>query len=241
MAKVTVDGISGLVGTVVMYNMNGKSYVRSRPKQRKKKRGADERPENTIFGIVSKYGTRMIKGISQSFLFPFGLATYNTLRGWMHNQYAAHKDEALWELTAKRNSICQLNPEADLRDFIGMDLLVTDKGNGKLEVLFPSLDPGQDIKAPLRTKNINIKILASTATFGNTAYPNYICLEQYNLDYNGGIVPAKNIVLDTKAITGDIGILLIALEFETKDSGQAIYNTERRWLPAAIIAMGKLK
>jgi hypothetical protein len=240
MGRIKENSISGLVGTVVLYSINGKNYVRSRPRSRKKKRGAHIRPENTVFGTVSTYGTRMIKCMARSFLFPFKLATYNGVRGWMRNQYAVHKDDANWELSAKRNTICQLNPETDLRDFIDLDITVSDNGNGKISVTIPSINPAQDIKAPLRTQKINIRAIATTSLFRDGLNPVNFCMDQYSFNYSNASIPSKTILLDTRAAAGDIAIVVVALEFETADTGTGVYNKDIRWLPAAVIAMGRM-
>ena len=40
---------------------------------------------------------------------------------------------------------------------------------------------------------------------------------------------------------GHIAIVVIALEFETLAGGKRVYNIEERWLPAGVIAMGRLQ
>ena len=83
MARVTPEGIRGVVGPVVFYVVDGIGYVKAKPGKRKRKRGQPQDPLNTIFGTVSKYGSKMIKLMKTSFLFPFKRGTYNSLRGWM--------------------------------------------------------------------------------------------------------------------------------------------------------------
>lgn len=240
MARITAEGISGLVGNVVFYSVNGKNYIRTKPKKRVKKRNQPPNPLNTIFGTVSKYGSGMAKMMSKSFLFPFKLEVYNRVRGWMRNEYAAHHEEKDWMLSAKHSSMCQLNTEVDLRDYLNATITVSNSGNSRITVVIPEINPKTDIKVPLRTMKVNIKLIAVTSAFRNAPDPYSFCTEQYSFIYNNVPVPAKSFELQMTAGTGDIAILAVALEYETSDSG-GTYSGDKKWLPAAIIAMGKLK
>lgn len=241
MARVTDNGISGTVGNLVYYTMNGKRYVRTKPGPRKKRKGQPANPLNTVFGTVSKYGSRMIKQISTAFLFRFDRETYNRLRGWMRNQYAEHKDDVSWELSVKNSGMCRVNAENDLRDFFREEVLVNDAGNGKINVLIPELNPKRDIRIPLRTMKVNIKLIGVTSPFRNELLTCNFCTEQYSFIYNNETLPAKTIELQTQAGKDDIALVAMALEYEISDSTGNNYNKDQRWLPAAIIAMGKMK
>jgi hypothetical protein len=241
MARITDQGIKGAVGNVIFYTMNGKSYMRAKPGPRKKKRGQKQNPLNSIFGTVSKYGSSMIKRMRESFLFPFNRETYNKVRGWMRNLYAVHKDDETWELSVKTSGMCRLNAEVDLRDLFNTDITISDSGNGKITITIPAMTPKTDIKAPSRTMKVNIKLIAVTSPFRNGAGTYNLCTEQYSFIYNNDPVPAITYQLHTNAGTGDIALIAMALEYETTDTGTGYYNRELRWLPAAVIAMGRLK
>ncbi len=238
MARSTDKGISGAVGNLVFYTMNGNNYVRSKPGKRTKKRNKDPNPLNTIFGIVSSYGSPMISQLRTVLLFPFSINTYNSIRGWMRNQYAAHGQDAIWELTAQGTAMCQVNRAIDLRDFLTVPLSVSDTGNSMIKISIPSLNPAKNIKAPSHTNKVNLKLVAVSSPFGQKTGSSNFCMEQYSFDYTNEILAAKEIVLNTSAITGSIVIVVAAIEF---DEGDKMYNTDVKWLPAAIIGMGRLK
>jgi hypothetical protein len=231
MAKITDKGISGLIGSVVLYRMNGKDYIRSKPAKRKRKKGVPVRQENAVFGTVSKYGSRMLKMIADSLPFALKLSTYNSLRGWMCNEYTAYINEPSWELAVKRTSNCQLNPESDLRDFLGIDFTITDTGNGKISIGIPAINPAE----------VKIRFMAVSSVFGLAPITENIVVDQYEINYNNSTVPANTMLLNTKAATGNIAIVVIALEFETAASGSGLYETDKRWLPTAVVAMGRMK
>ena len=137
--------------------------------------------------------------------------------------------------------MCQLNAEVDLRDFLKTDITVIDSGKGKIVVSLPNINPKKDIKVPLRTMKVNIKLIVATSPFRNAPQPYSSCTEQYSFIYNNDPVPAKTFELQTEAGTGDIAVVAVAIEYETSDSGAGIYNKDLRWLPGALVAMGRLK
>jgi hypothetical protein len=245
MAVRTALGYSGLVGTVVLYEVNGKQYMRAKPRSRKKKPDKATKARNTLFGDVSTYGTSLIGAMKGKLLFPFTLETYNRQRGWMWNEYAAHKDDDVWELGAKNNQMSQLNTDTDLRDFLEAAFTVTDEGKGLVSIGIPAINPAKQIKAPARTVKVNMKMMVLSRPFTGAATDHYLDMEAYTFDYGNTLLPGKTFTIDTRPMrgtaTGNIALVAIALEFETTDSGKGIYNMEKRWLPAAIIAMGRLK
>ncbi len=245
MAVRTALGYSGLVGTVVLYEVNGRQYMRAKPRSRTKKPGKATIARNTLFGDVSRYGTSLIGEMKEKLLFPFTLETYNRQRGWMWNEYAAHKDDNVWELVAKNNQMSQLNTDTDLRDFLEAAFTVKDVGKGLVSIGIPAINPVRNIKAPMRTVKVNMKLMVLSRPFMVAGTDHYLDMEAYAFDYVDNMLPAKTFTINTKPMKGiatdNIALVAIALEFETTDSGKGIYNTEKRWLPAAIIAMGRLK
>jgi hypothetical protein len=228
--------------------MNGKQYMRARPRTRVKKRGKAEKSENTVFGMVSRHGSPMIKEMKDKLLFPFGNPTYNNMRGWMRREYGANMDKPVWELVTRTSMMGQLNQEADLRDFTEKTITVTDEGDGKVSIAIPKMLPVQDLKAPPRTVKVNLKAFVITSPFTDSTARQNMTLEQYSFEYGEKPVLAKKLTIETRnsminlrSTSGHIAIVAIALEFETSDTGKGIYNTDTRWLPAAVIAMGRLK
>ena len=211
MGIIKEGNISGLVGKGVFYIMNGKNYVRSRPLKRTKKRGQPPNPITTIFGIVSTNSSLMIKTLKNELLFHCGLGTYNSARGWMRNQYAANYTEPVWDLGARPNDTCQLNPAADLRDILFAPVTVTDKGRGKISVSIPAMDPSKQMKKlPATTAAVNMKLVVLHSAFEGV-YP-YIYKEEHSFKYDKKLHPAKELIIETNAPAGNIAIVVLALE-----------------------------
>jgi hypothetical protein len=237
MARVKVDGLSGVIGDMVYYIMDGKQYARQKPGKRNKKRNKPENPQTTLFGMISKHGSRMLSRMKTSFLFKFKRDTYNAARGWMRDQYAANNSNEEWKLSMKNSGMCKLNPEVDLRDFLKAEITVNDLGGGKIGVFIDKMNPVKNIKAPARTNEVNIRVVAATSGFGGkgSVAPLVYC-EQYTFPYQNAFLPSKDIVLHTKGETGDIAVVAIAVEYKILDS----WSKENRHLPTAIVAMGRL-
>lgn len=247
MARRSELGYSGLVGTVVLYEMKGKQYLRARPRKIRGKRSVAVRALNNVFGQVSKYGSAMLGELKEGLRFPFTLNTYNQQRGWMRNQYAAHKDDTTWELKAKNSLVSNLNPAADLRDFMEKPVTVTDEGAGVVSIQLPALNPSQDIKAPLRTQHVNIRAILVSSPFDIHGVSARSFAAEHRFAYQDNLQPAHTIRIDSRSFPmggasgGNIAILVLALEFITPDAGQSGVLKDPRWLPAAIVAMGKLR
>lgn len=236
MARFKDNNLSGTIGNVVFYTVNGKNFARAKPGKRKKKRGQAPDPNTSIFGRVSANGSRMLRILSPQLLFPFTLSSYNNTRGWMRNQYAANHKLPVWDISAKPNDMCQLNAAADLRDILFTSILTSDKGGGKLLVSIPAMNPLKDMKKlPIQVTMVNMKLAVLYSPFEDGSVAQ-LAMEQYSFVYANTQLPAKEIIIDTKAPAGNIAIVVLAIE--PVIAGKSF---PAAWLPAAIIGMGRLK
>ena len=237
MGRVTDKGISGLVGTAVFYIRNGKNYVRTRPKERVKKRGQKPNPLNTIFGDVSRYGSCMQREMNPGFLFPLPLETRNRFRSWLYTVYTDNHQKTTWDISTDSGS-CQLSGKTEFRNYLKANIAVTDRGNMVIAVGIPEINPVQHLKAPAGTKKVTLKFFAASSPFeiaGTGA-----CSTTINFDYNENIIPAQDVLLEIKlANPNDITIIAIAIEYEVRGTNHPVLDL--RWLPAAVVAIGRLK
>lgn len=240
MARVTEKGIVGLVGNLVFYTVNGKTYVRSKPGKRKKKRGQKVKPLNSVFGTVSRYGTAMLNAVKEHLSFALGRDGYNKARGYMRNHFAERGQDITWELSVKNSGMCQLNAAADLRDFFREEITVSDRGKGKIVLSVPSFNPKLTLKLPIRSLKANLKLIAVTSPFKETGPRYSLCIKQCSFTLNQKSVPATELTLNAGS-PKDIALIIVAMEFETEDQASGQVLKDIKWLPAAIIAMGRLK
>ncbi len=242
MARITDEGISGVIGNIVFYTMNGKRYARSLPTvTKKRKKELAQSSQAKVFGTVSSHGTAMLRHLQASLLFPFTLTTYNQCRGWMRTQYAPNREETKWLLSSQHNNTCQLNMHADLRDFLKAGIQVSDDGKGQIKIRLDEINPVKQIRAPKDTQAVNMKLVVLSAPFGNGGVVVQSSMEQYSIRYANALLPARETILEIKGKKGDIVVVVAGLEFEMNNGPFAGFNTDTKYLPAAIVAMGKLR
>lgn len=247
MARKNENGLlSGVIGRTVFYEMYGTQYARVKPKRRKKKRNQPVNKNASVFGTVSRFGTLMMNELKQHLMFPFTLFVYNRQRAWMRSLYAAYKDDPSWELRSKHNMTSQINLDCDLRDIWEDVVTVVDEGGGIVTIMIPPIDPARDMKIPVATKKINCKLFVLTSPFDLAVYPYTITQEQFGFDPSHGALPSQKFTMDTtkwiaRSTSGNIAMVVVAFEFETELEGKVAITTDKRWLPAAVVAMGRLK
>ena len=236
MARLTDKGMSGIVGNIVTYTMNGKQYIRSKPLQSKKRK---KNPVNIAFGKISKNSSPMIKmiGMLNYLPFAFKLGTYNRIRSWIGNVYKENPVD--FPLTVKASQPGNLNPAVDIRDILCFNIQVTDQ-DGIIKVLIPEFNPVRDIHSPLHTSQIKMQIIAVTSPYDEPCAKRvaYRAVEFGNISM---ALPANEIELIPEGpgkSSGDMAMVIIALEFATS---QNKYIDLLKWQPAACIAIGRLQ
>ena len=243
MATINKEGLTGLVGSVVIYNMNGKQYARTKPaisKTRKKQLAQSN--EAIVFGLVSAYGSAML-GILRNYLnFSFSLATYNAARGWIRNQYGPNMEKTDWPLSSRFNTNCQLNPKADLRDFLKAGVTISDEGKGHIKISMEAIQPLQQIVAPAGTKAVKLKWIVLSTPFSPDGNGIVHSLQEYSIPYTNAVFAARETEIVIKGKKGDIVMVVAAMEFERKVSTPLEgFFKDAAYLPAAIMGIGKLK
>ena len=240
MARITKQGITGAIGSVVFYSVNGKNYVMSKRKkeQQKRRRGKGIDPKNEQFGIVSTYGSRMLGLLREHFLFHTGRDAYNRFRGWLKQAYTTRGTDPVWEISIE-NGTCPLSTGADLRDHLRVPVVVQDLGGSVIKVGIPPIDTVRQLKIPSRAVSMRIKALAVSAAFKPRPIIYAIEAQEVIFNLNQNILPAHAFTLALQAEPGDIAIVALALEF--KLAGSELFVTDPKWLPAGVVAAGRLK
>ena len=199
-----------------------------------------ERPENIIFGIVATYCKVIHKWIKKYLLIPPGSDANNGFRGWINRNYTSNHAATEWPISSDM-IMCQLNNETDLRNFFFKQITVNDRGGLVLAVELPGFIPAIDIKAPKGTEKVNIKLIGVSLSFGDRAGGGGgDTLKEFMVDYNNTPVLTQEFLLDLKT-SGKGDFAFIAVAFEFKKKGADLFLQDPKFLPAAVIAMGRLK
>ncbi len=240
MARVNQHGLSGTVGNLVFYTVNGVNYVRSKPGKRKKKANQATHSLTTIFGTVSTYGSPLLSQLSKHSLYKLQRSDYNRVRGWMRNLYAQNHQTATWPLVAYAAGIVKINNAVDIRDCLLVNVSVIDNSNGQLAIHIPAFNPAKQMKVPTKTAVIKLKLMVVTSSFGQPVTETEVKVVEQVIPYKDEMIDAINWQLVTEAPVGNIALVALAIEYYTTINGNESSIQANEWLPFGIIAMGKL-
>ena len=238
MARLENGNFRGSMGKITFYVMNGKNYAKSKQGKRNKKRNAKQNPQEVVFGNASSFGTPIINHLKPYLLFYFKREVYNHFRGWLANELPQHENDIEWNLSVADTALYNINRDADLRDqlLIMPEVLLTEDGN--VQVKFPSFVPVKKIKAPAKTRQVNIQLLAVSAPVTDSRKTCHIDTDNCLIDYNKQTVAAKEFLLETGNTPGNLLLIIIALVFNSDRINSKTYVPDVKWLPAAIVAAG---
>src|SRR6266481_6435459 len=199
MGNINTRGMTGIIGQLVIYTMNGRQYARSKPNVSKKRRKQlAQSSQATNFGMVSRYGTAILRILQDHLRFPFTLATYNTARGWMLNQYTSNHFEKQWPICSQYNTTCELNSQANLRDFLKARIEIADEGNGQVRIEMEEINPAKQIPAPAGTIAVTVKWILLSGPIKNRVLNIQSCMEEYSIPFTNTLFPSKQILLTLK-------------------------------------------
>lgn len=233
MAKLTDKGLSGRVGPVIYYQVNGKQFVRAFPIARKKQTHAARKPAAVLFGICSRAATSAAYTLQATLPFPF--KSMNLFRGWVYKHYKLSHAQTNWVLGQNFLPPFQLNPDADLRDFLFVSIDIRGVQDGRLHIQLRAFEPAKQIRNPMRAASVNMKIMVQSLSFGKPeAY--FFAEEQFCIDFSGNNLPAQDLFFETTTLQPDT-VLMVTVAFSFRLSDGTVIN-KAEYLPAAVIGMG---
>lgn len=239
MARITEKGLSGRIGPVVYYEMNGKQYARARPQHKKKRSRAATHPAASLFGICSGAATTAGHILQASLDFPFKLKSFNLLRGWLFKQYKLHQEQSNWHLGYSFVPACQLNPAADLRNFLFVPIETICTTTGSITVHIPSFHPVQQIANPLRAVSVHIRIMVMGLVLEKGNGTTFFKEQTIPLVFQDGVAEATELLFEDAQIQpGTIFMVVVSLTYIAAQQ-QVIKNEE--YLPAAVVGLGKVR
>ena len=242
MARMNQDGLSGLVGNLVFYTMNGKSYVRSRPtySQSKQKQLATSRSAQ-VFGQVSACTSALLNQLQTKLLFPLKRDAYNQFRSWLIRQYKAQAGLAAWPISCMPNDQCQLQSFCDLRDVFRVQVSAEDLGGGKIRIIIPAWNPVLQLSAPPGTRNLLIRIMACDVSFAARSQIVSSGMAEITLPFTKELQPASETLLQLEGQKDDLLFLSVSLVYETFSAPSGSQLADAAWLPAAVLGVGRRK
>lgn len=237
MASIKGNALSGVIGNLVFYEMNGKRYVRTKPGPRVKKKGYQPAKEVTDFSLASSKGSPMLKWLLQQTGLPGGLKTFNSFRGWlMQNMRARHGVDS-WPIGTAVTPLLNLNQHCDLRDQLLVMPSFAMNGNS-LHCTFPGFIPSQHIIAPAGTTNIRMQLLTCTNSFASKAADTTTgSMAKLAIAYGAKMPAAAAISLPIVNAKDTLTVVCLTMEYFTENGKPVMQD---KWRPAAMVAIGKL-
>ncbi|MDE3234947.1 MAG: hypothetical protein KGO81_03255 [Bacteroidota bacterium] len=238
MARLSGDGFSGSLGNIVFYKVNGETYLRLKPGKGSQKRKKRKNPNTRSFGQVSTHTSPIAALLKKHISFSLGRYGYNSMRGWILKQYKAYCADTTWPLEAQGSHMCQLNKKADLRNFLFLPISVIDMGNGEIKVSIPAFSPLKSMKAPAGTRQVQLNLTVITSPFGEKTGAPLDYHQRYSFNYTNSQLAPVDMLFSVSHPDNNIAIVVASLEFIAA-AGKVLEQQE--WLPAAILAMGRLQ
>jgi hypothetical protein len=240
MARVENGNIKGILGNVIFYSMNGKTYARLKPQKSKKKKNKDQSTQVNRFSLVSKYGSPILNQLKPELRYKFNLDTYNHFRGWLTTEFNRRGNNEIWKNSIADTSLHNLNKAFDLRDvLLIMPKLLISK-NAKISIDFPSFIPLYKIKAAPKTVEVKIKLLAIASPFSGDANLATLVTKEFRVPFNKEVTPERKFSFKIKGNKNDILFIALALECITDKLSSSNEIIDLDYLPAAFIALGKI-
>lgn len=238
MARITEKGLSGRIGPVVYYEMNGKQYARARPMHKKKRTRAANNPAASIFGVCSGAASVAGQTLQGVLDFSFKLKSFNILRGWLFKEYRLQYERVDWYLGQSFVPACQLNPEADLRDHLFVPVEIKTNEQGKLQVQVPAFDPVRQIIHPARATAAVIRVLVLGLALRNEKQEPFFIEQKLTVKLSDPAFPGSDLYFEHEQLKPNAVVtVIVALAFYT-DNKELI--REEKYLPAAIIGIGRV-
>ncbi|OIR06993.1 hypothetical protein GALL_109000 [mine drainage metagenome] len=240
MARVENGNISGAIGNIVFYTMNGKNYAKAKSTPRKRKKNEPLSPQVQQFSTASFYGTPVLNWLKPQLTFKFKRNTFNDFRKWLGFAIKQHENNASWPLSVANTLLHNINRESEIRDMLLLLPTVTADKTGNISIKFSSFIPVDQIKAPSGTTEVQLKLITVAAPFSNSKKNCLVQSAFYDFSYNQSRLGEKEMILSTRAKTGYMLFVIIAMVFKKAKAGESILVNDTEWLPAAIVAVGKL-
>jgi hypothetical protein len=218
--------LSGSVSHLVFYQLNGESYVRSKPTRVKQTKATHQRAND--FGKASKIAKAIRVCASPILAFKPDRDLINRLNKAIYACICNNEmisDKSLPSLTG-----FEFNEKSELSARCKIKIPTPVIDHAGITIQLPAFNVMQKIVAPAFTKKINIKITGVGIDLKNPHVYNSSNVATI-IEYNNTHIPAQQIKFPITINKGSLLLLLISLEYTTDKK----IITDVRWLPASIV------
>ncbi|HEY4151374.1 MAG TPA: hypothetical protein VGM41_20690 [Chitinophagaceae bacterium] len=234
MAKITKVDISGKIGNLVFYPVNGKTRVRTQADDVKLTEATKRSAKD--FGKVVKVSKYLRQGLAQ--VIP------KSAKKWPEYLVNDAVSKSLPALLAAPG-VSQDNPPGlvglEFNEKSGMyhrlkaPLLVDWSQPGQVILNIPAMNPVRQIQAIARTQQVHWKIAVGGSLVGEPMITGGYATT-LDLDYVDALLPARSIALPFTVQPGSLNAVVLSMQYSVLKKGILRLTTDQRWLPSGIIA-----
>ena len=228
MAVIKRNSLSGLVGPVVVYTMNGQQIIRARPRHHKKSKASRDAAKQ--FGLASRISSglrhllhMMLHGINQKKTrYRFDAA----IREWLNDKQAINDSNNTFLLLRR----FLFNEKIALTESLRAQPTVEWVQPGKIVVRVPALVPARDMVAPADATSVQwfftfVWVHANGA--GGSA-----SVHELAIPYNNQKRAAQTFEKSASFQTDQLAVATLRLRYVTGDGNILM---DEKWLPAGVI------
>lgn len=225
------DSLTGKMGPVVVYTLNGKQVVRARPRPHKKSKSSQQAAKQ--FGLASKISAQLR---TQLYKTVHDIPQKNTryrfdgvIREWLQNGKPASNSRISAFSSMQQ---FQFNEKSSLSERLRVQPSVDWVNAGKIMINLPAMVPMRDMAAPPNTASIQCIIEAARTLLKNQLIIKELPSAAINIKYSNKTINSQHIQIPFELKAGELIIAVMALRYITNNS--RVLNDEK-WMPAGVI------
>jgi len=226
------NSLSGIVGPVVVYKLNGQDIMRARPRRFKQTKAT--RAAAKQFGLASTISAKLrqqiyksLEGITQqSMRYRFNKAIQEWLRNGKPGRGSAIGFSPLEQF--------QFNEKTSLGEKLKAQVSIDWTRAGKVILNIPVMVPIRDIAAPPTTESIQWILEVSSISLDS---PGSTRNDRIDLDikYTDKSLNAQTHERRFPLKPGELTIVVLALKYTVNKNGDKKILNDEKWLPAGVI------
>jgi len=223
----------GTKGNIIYYELNGGSYIRSKPVAVKQTKATKACAGS--FGIA----VRMSKNLRIALAVMLSDAKDRSL------MYRLNSCIYKWLLSGPQKSKTSFQPVAELDHFsfnesttlkerlrLSLDVQWQQQGNAVINI--PSLNPIKDIVAPAHSVSVTMQLAAACCRLADGAVTGEWS-DAVEIPYDSNNIPAQEMVFPFDLKPGCLAVVAVSLKYNVKHKGKIGFSNSPAWMPGSII------
>lgn len=239
MGKQKNTRISGTIGNVIYYVVNGKGLNRSKPKKVKRSKATKKSAKH--FAKAIRLSAAIRSGLASLLPESKGRTLINSINNacnkWMHAPEDRHflpegELPYLYQL--------QFNDKIALSERFKSPLQVDWATPGIATLMLPLINPIQNISAPAGTTMVHFRVGLTGCTVKDWMKTDSF-FASVDIPYNDTLIPAQSFQLPYAAAADSIILVAVALNYTVVKDGKSRCLQQQPWMPAAVVSTRLVK